>query len=59
MQTNLLDISQYHERRYGTALRLGYAFNDHLRQSWAYTLVDRDVYDMPPTASFYIKDQAG
>ncbi len=59
LQTNLLDVSQYQERRYGTALRLGYAFNDHLRQSWAYTLVDRDVYDIATTASFYIQDQAG
>ncbi|HST76008.1 MAG TPA: outer membrane protein assembly factor BamA [Acetobacteraceae bacterium] len=59
LQTDLLDISQYQERRYGTALRLGYAFNDHLRQSWAYTLVDRDVYDIATTASFYIQDQAG
>ncbi|MBN8909436.1 MAG: BamA/TamA family outer membrane protein, partial [Rhodospirillales bacterium] len=59
LQTNLLDVSQYQERRYGGALRVGYAFNDHLRQSWAYTLVDRDVYDIATTASFYIQDQAG
>ncbi len=59
LQTNLLDVSQYQERRYGGALRIGYAFNDHLRQSWAYTLVDRDVYDIATTASFYIQDQAG
>ena len=49
LQTNLLDVSQYQERRYGTALRLGYAFNDHLRQSWAYTLVDRDMYHIATT----------
>ncbi len=59
LQTNLTDISQYQEKRYGAVLRLGYAFSDHLRQSWAYSLVDRDVYDIATTASFYIQNQAG
>lgn len=59
LQTNLLDISEYQEQRYGGALRIGYAFNDHLRQSWAYTLVDRDVYDIATNASFFIQNQAG
>ncbi|MBO0710346.1 MAG: outer membrane protein assembly factor BamA [Acetobacteraceae bacterium] len=59
LQTNLLDISEYQEQRYGGALRLGYAFNDHLRQAWAYTLVDRDVYDIATNASFFIQNQAG
>ncbi len=59
LQSNLTDVSQYQEKRYGGALRLGYAFNDHLRQSWSYTLVDRDVYDIASTASFYIQNQAG
>jgi outer membrane protein insertion porin family len=59
LQTDLTNISQYQEKRFGGALRVGYAFNDHLRQSWAYTLVDRDVYDVSQYASFYIQDQAG
>ncbi len=59
LQSNLTDISQYQEKRYGGALRVGYAFNDHLRQSWSYTLVDRDVYDIAPSASFYIQNQSG
>jgi outer membrane protein insertion porin family len=59
LQSNLTDVSQYQEKRYGGALRIGYAFNDHLRQSWSYTLVDRDVYDIATSASFYIQNQAG
>ncbi len=59
LQTNLRDVSQYQEKRYGTVLRIGYAFSDHLRQSWAYSLVSRDVYDISPLASFYIQDQSG
>ena len=57
--TNNQDISQYSERRAGFALRLGYEFNEHLRQSWNYTLVNRDVYNVAADASFYILDQAG
>ena len=57
--TNNQDIAQYSERRMGGALRLGYEFNEHLRQSWNYTLVDRNVYDVATNASFYIRDQTG
>ena len=59
LQSNLTDVSQYQEQRYGGALRVGYAFNDHLRQAWSYTLVDRHVYDIAQDASFYIQNQAG
>jgi outer membrane protein insertion porin family len=52
-------ISQYSERRTGFTLRAGYDFNEHLRQSWAYSLVDRNVYDIASTASLYITDLAG
>src|SRR6202035_3696841 len=45
IQTNFLGTQPYDERRAGFALRLGYAFNDHLRQTWSYSLVDRDVYN--------------
>ncbi len=57
--TNNQDIAQYSETRAGFALRLGYAFNEHLRQAWNYTLVDRDVYNVATNASFYIRDQSG
>ena len=59
LQTNLQQVAEYQEQRYGGALRLGYAFNDHLRQAWSYTGVDRDLYGIATTASFYIHEQAG
>jgi outer membrane protein insertion porin family len=59
VQNNNQDIAQYNERRTGGSLRMGYEFNEHLRQSWTYSLVSRDVYDVADTASIYIKDQAG
>ncbi|MDO9707947.1 outer membrane protein assembly factor BamA [Paracraurococcus lichenis] len=59
VQRNLLNISAYRERRAGFALRAGYAFNDRLRQTWAYTLTDREVYDVAANASPYIQEQKG
>ena len=59
VQRNLLSISAYRERRQGFALRAGYAFNDRLRQTWAYTLTDREVYDIAANASRYIQEQKG
>ena len=52
-------ISQYDEARTGFTLRLGYDFNQHLRQTLAYSLIQRDVYNVQPTASLYVKDEAG
>jgi outer membrane protein insertion porin family len=40
-------------------LRAGYEFNERLRQSWAYSLVQREVFDIQPTASRFIREQAG
>ncbi|TCZ55083.1 outer membrane protein assembly factor BamA [Roseicella aquatilis] len=59
VQRNLLAISAYRERRAGFALRAGYAFNDRLRQTWAYTLTQRDVYDIATNASLYVQQQQG
>ena len=42
IQTDYLGTEPYDERRIGFALRLGYDFNDHLRQVWTYSLVERD-----------------
>ncbi|MBV9786004.1 MAG: outer membrane protein assembly factor BamA [Acidisphaera sp.] len=56
---NNQDISDYSEKRYGFTVNLGYEFNDHLRQSWNYSLVDRDVYDIASTASIYVQNQSG
>ena len=59
VRTDNQDIAAYDERRTGGALRLGYEFNEHLRQAWTYTLVDRNVYNVQSGASLYIFDQAG
>jgi len=59
VQRNLLNIASYEERRYGGALRIGYEFNEYLRQSWSYTLVERNVYNVQPDASRFIQEQRG
>ncbi|MCQ4160157.1 outer membrane protein assembly factor BamA [Roseomonas sp. GC11] len=56
---DLTDYSGYEERRYGFSLRAGYEFNERLRQSWAYTLSRRNVFNVSDDASIYIKDQKG
>jgi outer membrane protein insertion porin family len=59
INTNFLGTEPYDERRAGFALRLGYAFNEHLRQTWSYSLVDRDVYNVAAGASPFILNEAG
>ncbi|TCH97658.1 outer membrane protein assembly factor BamA [Roseococcus sp. SYP-B2431] len=59
IQRNLLTVSQYSERRAGFALRAGYEFNERLRQSWSYSLVNRDIYDIQPGASRFVLEQQG
>jgi outer membrane protein insertion porin family len=59
VNNNNQDIAQYSERRYGVSLRLGYEFTEHLRQAWAYSVVARNVYDVAPSASLYVQNQAG
>jgi outer membrane protein insertion porin family len=56
---NNQDISEYDETRTGGDVRIGYAFNDHLSQSWSYSLVQRDVTNIATTASIYIQQLAG
>jgi len=51
--------ASYDERRAGFNLRLGYEFNDTLRQSWFYTLSDRDIFNVDPGASRFIREQEG
>ena len=52
-------IAAYSERRTGGDLRLGYEFNEHLRQAWTYSLVSRNVYNVQSGASIYVTNQAG
>lgn len=56
---DLTNWSGYEERRAGFSLRAGYEFNERLRQSWAYTLSRRNVFNIDPEASRYIKEQRG
>jgi outer membrane protein insertion porin family len=59
VQRNLLSIASYRERRAGFTVRAGYAFNDRLRQAWAYTLTDRNITDVLDDASRFVKEQEG
>jgi outer membrane protein insertion porin family len=59
IQTDFLGTEPYDEKRVGFALRLGYSFNEHLRQVWSYSLVDRDVFDVETGASPFILNEAG
>ncbi|MDE2514552.1 MAG: outer membrane protein assembly factor BamA [Rhodospirillales bacterium] len=59
IQTYNLGVEPYDEKRVGTALSIGYRFNNHLRQSWTYSLVGRTVYNIQSGASYFIQDEAG
>jgi outer membrane protein insertion porin family len=59
IETNFLGTQPYDERRIGGDLRLGYDFNDHLRQVWSYSLADRDVFNVITTSSPLILNQQG
>jgi outer membrane protein insertion porin family len=59
VQRNLVNISGFNERRAGFALRMGYEFNERLRQSWSYSLVNREVFNIQPGSSRFVTEQAG
>lgn len=59
IQRNLQNIANYSERRAGFAVRAGYAFNERLRQSVAYTLTQREIFDVADNASQFIIQQRG
>jgi outer membrane protein insertion porin family len=59
IQTDYLGTEPYDERRVGGDVRIGYEFNEHLRQVWSYSLVDREVYDVLTTASPIILNESG
>jgi outer membrane protein insertion porin family len=59
IQRNLLAIANYRERRAGFAVRAGYAFNERLRQTWAYTLTNREIFDVSGNASQFVREQQG
>ena len=59
LERDLQEVASYSEQRYGVVLRSGYEFNERVRQSWAYSLVNRDIFDVGPGASRFIREQAG
>nr|WP_246395730.1 outer membrane protein assembly factor BamA [Gluconacetobacter tumulisoli] len=59
IENNYQTYQNYSEGRYGISLRMGYAYNNHLSQSWSYTLTDRNVDNAYSDASWYVLDQTG
>ena len=59
IQTNYLGTEPYDEKRVGFDVRVGYDFNEYLRQVWSYSLVGRTVFNVASSASFYITQEAG
>lgn len=49
----------YSESDVGGDIRLGYRFNEHVRQSFTYTLSQRNVYGIQTGSSIYILNEAG
>ncbi len=49
----------YAESDIGADVRLGYRFNSHVRQSFSYTLSQRNVYSLPSNSSLYIQSEQG
>ena len=49
----------YSESSIGGDVRLGYRFNQNVRQSFTYTLSERNLYSVPTGSSIYIVDEEG
>jgi outer membrane protein insertion porin family len=56
---NRQSIASYSDSSLGGALRVGYAFTEHTRQSLRYTLKQVNIYNVQPFASRIIQGQAG
>ncbi len=52
-------VSSFDDKRVGFSLRVGYEFNEHLRQSWSYSLVQRKIENIQADASRFVRDQEG
>jgi outer membrane protein insertion porin family len=52
-------VEVYSETRIGATFRLGYAYNDHVSQSFNYLVTDRDVSNLQSYASIWIQDEKG
>jgi outer membrane protein insertion porin family len=49
----------YSESDIGADARMGYRFNSNVRQSFTYTISQRDVYDVPTGSSLYVTNEEG
>lgn len=51
----------YSESNIGADVRLGYRFNDNVRQNFTYTISQRDIYNIPTQSStnIYIQNEEG
>ena len=49
----------YSESDIGGDVRIGYRFNSHVRQSFTYTVSERNLYSVPSGSSIYIVDEEG
>jgi outer membrane protein insertion porin family len=49
----------YSESDIGADVRAGYRFNSNVRQSFTYTISQRDVYDIPTGSSLYVTNEQG
>lgn len=49
----------FSERSVGGDVRLGFRYNNHVSQAFTYTLSERDIYNLSPSASVYILSQQG
>ncbi len=49
----------YSESSIGGDVRLGYRFNNHVRQSFTYTISERNLYSVPSGSSLYILSEEG
>lgn len=56
---NLQDQSSFDQKRTGGALQIGYPLSEYWRQSLSYRLENNEISNVDPSASRYIRDQAG
>ncbi|ACI50161.1 outer membrane protein assembly complex, YaeT protein [Gluconacetobacter diazotrophicus PA1 5] len=59
IQNNYQTYQNYSEGRYGISFRMGYSYNNHLSQSFSYSLTDRDIDNAYSDASWYVLKQTG
>ena len=56
---NRQNIASYSDESVGFALRAGWAYTEHTRQTVRYTMRDSNIYNVQPFASTIIQRQAG